>query len=53
MVLINRQNIPPNGAGEGSMRPIVAAMANAIYDATGIRLRQGPFTPDRIKSGAA
>ena len=52
VVLINRQNIPPNGAGEGSMRPIVAAMANAIYDATGIRLRQGPFTPDRIKSGA-
>ncbi len=53
VVLINRQNIPPNGAGEGSMRPIVAAVANAIYDATGIRLRQGPFTPERIKGGAA
>jgi CO/xanthine dehydrogenase Mo-binding subunit len=53
VVLINRQNIPPNGAGEGSMRPVAAALANAIFDATGIRLRQAPFTPDRIKSGAA
>ncbi len=53
VVLINRQNIPPNGAGEGSMRPIVAAMANAIYDATGVRLRQGPFTPDRLRAGLA
>ncbi len=53
VVLINRQNIPPNGAGEGSMRPIVAALANAIHDATGVRLRQGPFTPDRLKAGMA
>ncbi|MBX9758381.1 MAG: molybdopterin-dependent oxidoreductase [Beijerinckiaceae bacterium] len=53
VILINRQNIPPNGAGEGSMRPIVAAMANAIFDATGVRLRQGPFTPDRLRAGLA
>ncbi len=53
VVLINRPNIPPNGAGEGSMRPIVAAMANAIFDATGVRLRQGPFTPDRLRAGLA
>ena len=53
VVLINRQNIAPNGAGEGSMRPIVAAMANAIFDATGVRLRQGPFTPDRLRAGLA
>jgi CO/xanthine dehydrogenase Mo-binding subunit len=53
VVLVNRQNIPPSGAGEGSMRPITAAVANAIYDATGIRVRQAPFTPDRIKSGMA
>ncbi|MEY3553442.1 MAG: hypothetical protein RL735_1790 [Pseudomonadota bacterium] len=53
VVLINRQNIAPNGAGEGSMRPIVAALANAIHDATGVRLRQGPFTPDRLKAGMA
>jgi CO/xanthine dehydrogenase Mo-binding subunit len=53
VVLINRQTIAPNGAGEGSMRPIVAAMANAIFDATGVRLRQGPFTPDRLRAGLA
>jgi nicotinate dehydrogenase subunit B len=51
VVLINRPNIAPNGAGEGSMRPVVAAMANAIFDATGVRLRQGPFTPDRLRAG--
>jgi CO/xanthine dehydrogenase Mo-binding subunit len=53
VVLINRQNIPPSGAGEASMRPITAAIGNAIYDATGIRMRQAPFTPDRIKAGMA
>lgn len=51
VILISRQNLPPNGAGEGSMRPVVAAVANAIYDATGVRMRQGPFTPDRLKAG--
>ena len=49
--LINRQDIPPSGAGEGSMRPITAAVGNAIYDATGIRMRQAPFTPERLKAG--
>ena len=53
VVLINRQNIAPSGAGEGSMRPVVGAVANAIYDATGVRLRQGPFTAERLKAGMA
>ncbi|MDB5510349.1 MAG: molybdopterin binding aldehyde oxidase and xanthine dehydrogenase [Hyphomicrobiales bacterium] len=53
VVLINRQNLPPTGAGEGSMRPVAAAIANAIYDATGVRMRQAPFTPDRLKAGMA
>lgn len=53
VVLINRQDIPPSGAGEASMRPMTAAVANAIYDATGIRMRQAPFTPERIKAGMA
>ncbi|MDB5649526.1 MAG: molybdopterin binding aldehyde oxidase and xanthine dehydrogenase, partial [Hyphomicrobiales bacterium] len=51
VILISRQNLPPSGAGEGSMRPVVAAVANAIYDATGVRMRQGPFTPERLKAG--
>ena len=50
MVLINRPNMPPNGAGEGSMRPVVGAIANAVYDATGVRLRRGPFTAERVLS---
>jgi CO/xanthine dehydrogenase Mo-binding subunit len=51
VVLLNRPNQRPTGAGEGAMRPVVAAVANAIYDATGVRLRQGPFTPDRLRAG--
>ena len=52
-VLINRPDQPPGGAGEPAMRPIAAAVANAIFDATGVRLRQAPFTPDRLKAGFA
>ena len=51
IVLINRPEIPPSGAGEPSSRPVAAAVANAIFDATGIRLRRAPFTPDRVKAG--
>ena len=50
IVLINRKNLAPTGAGEGSMRPVTAAVGNAIYDATGIRLRQAPFTPERLRA---
>ena len=53
VVLINMPNAPPTGAGEGTMRPFAAAVGNAIYDATGIRMRQAPFTPERIKAGFA
>jgi nicotinate dehydrogenase subunit B len=53
VVLINRPEIAPSGAGESSMRPLAAAVANAIYDATGVRLRQAPFTPERLKAGFA
>jgi CO/xanthine dehydrogenase Mo-binding subunit len=51
IVLINRPELPPSGAGEPSSRPVPAALANAIFDATGVRLRQAPFTPARIKAG--
>jgi len=52
-ILIDHPEIPPTGAGEPSMRPVAAAIANAIYDATGVRMRQAPFTPDRVKAGLA
>ena len=53
IILIDHPEIPPGGAGESACRPTAAALANAIYDATGIRLRQAPFTPDRLKAGLA
>jgi nicotinate dehydrogenase subunit B len=53
IVLIDHPELPPTGAGEGSSRPTAGALANAIFDATGVRLRQAPFTPERLKSGMA
>jgi CO/xanthine dehydrogenase Mo-binding subunit len=50
VVLIDRPNVPASGAGEPSMRPLAAAVANAIFDATGVRIRRVPFTPDRVRA---
>ncbi len=48
-VLINHPEIASSGAGEPSIRPVAAAIANAIFDATGVRMRRVPFSPDRVK----
>ena len=48
--LINRPEEPALGAGEPSTVTTAAALANAIFDATGVRLRQIPFTPEKIKA---
>jgi nicotinate dehydrogenase subunit B len=48
-VLINHPELPPTGAGEPSIRPLAAAIANAIFDATGVRIRRVPFSPERVK----
>ena len=53
MVLINRPEVAATGAGEPASRALAAAVGNAIYDATGVRLRTAPFTPDRLKAGFA
>jgi len=53
IVLIDHPERAPSGAGEGASRPTPGAIANAIFDATGIRLRQAPLTPDRLKAGLA
>jgi CO/xanthine dehydrogenase Mo-binding subunit len=53
IILIDHPELPPTGAGEGSTRPTAGAIANAIFDATGIRLRRAPFTPERLKAGMA
>jgi CO/xanthine dehydrogenase Mo-binding subunit len=47
--LINRPDERPLGVGEGSQGPTVAAIANAFANATGKRLRDLPFTPERVK----
>jgi len=52
-VLIGRPDDPPLGVGESTSIPSAAAIANAIYDAAGVRIRQVPFTPQRIKAALA
>jgi nicotinate dehydrogenase subunit B len=53
VVLINRPESAPSGAGEPASRPTAAAIANAIFDATGVRLRRAPFTRERVKAALA
>src|SRR5438552_1363986 len=52
-VLLDQRDVEPSGAGELATVPVAAALSNAIFDATGVRLRQVPFTPDRVKSAVA
>jgi len=44
----NRPDLPHYGAGETVCKPLIAAVANAIYDATGVRLRRVPFRGARV-----
>ncbi|HXF98299.1 MAG TPA: molybdopterin cofactor-binding domain-containing protein [Gaiellaceae bacterium] len=50
IALINRVNEPAMGSGENAMTAIPAAIGNAIFDATGARLRRVPFTPARVRA---
>jgi CO/xanthine dehydrogenase Mo-binding subunit len=49
-VLINRTDAEATGAGETTITLVAAAVANAVFDATGARIRQVPFTPERVKT---
>ncbi len=49
-VLINRPGGKAMGAGELSITVVAAAIGNAVFDATGARLREVPFTPERVKA---
>lgn len=49
IALIDRPEMAPQGAGEPSHRTVPAAIANAIFDATGIRMRKVPITAQRMK----
>lgn len=51
LVLMDRQTEPPLGSGESASIPSAAAIVNAVYDATGIRFREIPLTPERVLAG--
>ena len=52
-ILIDRPNAPFLGAGEASCGPTAGAIANAVKQATGLRLRRLPFTPDALRRAAS
>jgi CO/xanthine dehydrogenase Mo-binding subunit len=51
--LINRPDEEATGAGETSITVVAGAIGNAIFDATGARIRQIPLTPERVKAALA
>jgi CO/xanthine dehydrogenase Mo-binding subunit len=53
IALIDRRHERPLGAGEAATAAVAAAVGNAVFDATGARLRTAPFTPARLKAALA
>jgi CO/xanthine dehydrogenase Mo-binding subunit len=51
--IVDRPGQPFLGAGEASQGPTAAALANAIADAVGVRLRELPLTPEKVKKALA
>jgi nicotinate dehydrogenase subunit B len=49
IVMINHPEIAQSGAGEAATRPVAAAIANAVFDATGVRIRRAPLSPENVK----
>jgi CO/xanthine dehydrogenase Mo-binding subunit len=52
-ILINRPDQPSTGVGEMATNPVAAAISNAVFDATGVRLRSLPFRPDAVRTAFA
>jgi nicotinate dehydrogenase subunit B len=50
IVLLNRKEMPALGGGEPSTVPVPAAIANAVFDAVGVRMREVPMTPKKVQS---
>ena len=50
VLLNNRPDAKPLGAGEPATRPVAAVIANALFDATGVRIRRVPFTAESLKA---
>ena len=53
VALIDHPELPLLGAGEAASAPVAGALANAVFDATGARMRVAPFTPERVKAAMA
>ncbi len=51
--LLDQPGTPSLGSGEATQGPTPAAIANAVFDAVGVRLREMPFTPERVKAALA
>ena len=49
-VSIQRADLPSTGSGEPVNAPVAAAVANAFFDATGVRIRRAPMTPARVRA---
>jgi nicotinate dehydrogenase subunit B len=49
----DRPDLPHYGAGEAICKPMIAAVGNAIFDATGVRMRRIPFRDDRVRAALA
>ncbi len=52
-LLVEREGDPPLGVGESAAVPSAAAIANAVFDATGVRMRAPPFTPEKMRAALA
>lgn len=50
VALIDRPELAPLGAGEAASAPVAAALGNAVFDATGVRLRRVPFTVEHVRA---
>ena len=50
MRAINRPDEEATGAGETTITVMAAAIANAVFDATGVRIREIPLNPERVKA---
>jgi CO/xanthine dehydrogenase Mo-binding subunit len=50
IVLLNQTDVEACGSGEASITIVAAAIGNAVFDATGVRLREVPFTPERVRA---
>ncbi len=52
VVIVDRPDQPMWGAGEPAVAVVPAALANAVFDATGLRMREAPMTPERVRAAA-